>query len=683
MLDLSYDSYKSSNKPTKKKNDLSYSSYSAGKQKLEAVNTEKTTLRSQGEPVSLKDNRATPTMGGKILRGAANLIANPVTNIVNAGQIALGKKETKPFSGDYLGKVEGLGKVDMTKSPLDKENLKTIKKSVGTGLELASYAGYGGIAKGAIKGAVTKTTSLAAKQTFKEYALQNLPKLLKEGALTSAAYTGGSQLNENAKSGKKFSWEQAARDVTIGTVLTPIAAIGLRKISGIFGKSTSDILAARKEVREAADAAILNRPIPNVGTPFDNFKFNPNDTGFNNNSIVPKANIPAPVNIDSGVGKLHGPKNVEWGNYNHDYLKAKELGGKGAFIDVGHDVNGVEKLTTEQITNTIKKYGGDIEQFKFFARTADGEPTTAFKLKKELSDEVMYKISKELEQDAIPQWSNLGKLDINIAPGAKWNTPKVSPSNQFEQRAVKATSKEDFINTEVGFLNRTKQPITNSTIKNLNKAWEKMHPAPIQEVTPKTPKTNSKPTVDSPSFKETPNNINTEAPKTNYTPEQQKMVDDVIETLGKQDENIAPELRLGDLKTRGERVIKEYASDPNKLERIAMGIERHPEIPQEDALGALKKLADDSGDWRLSDRLSNSNVGSQAGSNFNGLKLAGKETTADIIRDLKLSIKERSPQAFKMSQKETDEAVTKLRKYFSQNNIPEKEFNNIMDNFKC
>lgn len=268
MLDLSYDSYKSSNKPIKKKNDLSYSSYSAGKQKLEAVNTEKTTLRSQGEPVSLKDNRATPTMGGKILRGAANLIANPVTNIVNAGQIALGKKETKPFSGDYLGKVDGLGKVDITKSPLDKENLKTIKKSVGTGLELASYLTYGGVAKTAVKTAVTKTTELAAKQTFKEYALTNLPKLLKEGALTGASYTGGSQLNENAKSGKKFSWEQAAKDVTLSTVLTPVAAIGIRKL---FGKKTSAILDARAKVRADADAAILNRPIPDVGTPSPKF----------------------------------------------------------------------------------------------------------------------------------------------------------------------------------------------------------------------------------------------------------------------------------------------------------------------------------------------------------------------------------------------------------------------------
>lgn len=75
-------------------------------------------------------------IGGGLVSGFIKPFAEAGTNLVNAGQIAMGLPETKPFSGKFLGDVQGLGKIDITKSPLNKENLKTIKKSVGTGTEI-------------------------------------------------------------------------------------------------------------------------------------------------------------------------------------------------------------------------------------------------------------------------------------------------------------------------------------------------------------------------------------------------------------------------------------------------------------------------------------------------------------------------------------------------------------------
>lgn len=67
--------------------------------------------------------------------------------------------------------------------------------------------------------------------------------LLKEGALTGVAYTAGSQLQENAETGKDFSWKQALIDISTSTVLTPAAAFGLRKIGDIIPtkKVTPDV----------------------------------------------------------------------------------------------------------------------------------------------------------------------------------------------------------------------------------------------------------------------------------------------------------------------------------------------------------------------------------------------------------------------------------------------------------
>lgn len=256
-------------------------------QKPFQIELEREELRKQGLAVGFNDRKAEPTTVGNYIRGVAKLGADVATNVVNTGQIAVGAKETKPFSGGYLGKVEGLGKVDVSKSPFDKDNLKVIINSASTGAEIASYLTAGGVAKSTVTD-LTKRGILASKKTFAEWVVTNFPKLAKEGFLQGVAYTAGSQGREYVASGKKPSIEQAVKDValsTIGTIAVPAV------VRGVFGTSSKKILTARETERAISDARILGRPIPEAGVPSAKFM-------QENNRMLPSARKPGEIPIE-------------------------------------------------------------------------------------------------------------------------------------------------------------------------------------------------------------------------------------------------------------------------------------------------------------------------------------------------------------------------------------------------
>jgi hypothetical protein len=284
MANLSYEAYLQGKiKTAKKKSDLSYSAYLKNKEEQENIAQQKAELVKQGLPVSTRKDRVAPSFAGNIIRGAIKPLADVATQAVNLGQIALNKKETKPFSGSYLGNVEGLGKVDLTKSPWDEENLKTIIKSAATGAEIASYLSATGVGAKTIQG-LTQRGVLANKKTFAEWVVKTIPGLAKEGLIQGTSYTLGSQGREYADTGKPFSAKQAVQDVTLGTLGNVAIPMALQK--GL-GTSTSKILGARAAERAAKEAEILGKKVPDVGTKFDNIKpktniledtFNPQET---------------------------------------------------------------------------------------------------------------------------------------------------------------------------------------------------------------------------------------------------------------------------------------------------------------------------------------------------------------------------------------------------------------------
>lgn len=142
-------------------------------------------------------------------------------------------------------------------------------------------------------------------------------------------------------------------------------------------------------------------------------------------------------------------------------------------------------------------------------------------------------------------------------------------------------------------------------------------------------------------------------------------------------------------KTLDERSITAeqiYKSDPTKLERIANGTERSAELSSDDALGALKAIADKNMDIPLINRLAKVDVTSITASNLNGAKLAGKNNTSDIIRSINKSLEDDSPQIFKKSTQginDLRDLLSKRMEEFKSKMPTNEEINKLVDSIIC
>lgn len=495
----------------------------AERARLAQVPAQKEALRQQGLPVSIRKDRAEPTLVGGMIRSIIRPVLDVATNVVQAGQTLTpeGAQEA-PLSSSYMGKVTGLGAVDLTKGPWEKENLNTIIKSASTGAEIASYLNAAGVGKKTIAG-LTKQGVLASKKTFAEWAVKNIPQLAKEGFGQGIAYTVGSQGREYADTGKPFSLGQAATDITTSTLGNVIIPTALQKV---FGPKTLNILAARAGERALKDAEILGKKIPDVGTKFDNFKPNLTDTSF--------TNIPSV------------------------------------------------------------------------------------------------------------------KPEIKIEPGARFITPEVTPKNQFEIRALAKKSFGDYVANEIDFMNKTKQEVTPSLMKKLETAWNKMHPEPIQEAIPKTPKVKETilDEVPTTSTKEipTPETHKTEAPKTgkDYVPNWSK-VDE--ETFTKDSENMFNDMKDELPKDFDYGTFQQWSKEVRSLDfdevvDVAMGGKKKTPntVPEGAYLSIMKNYADEVHDIQLAKKLADSNVISKGAQTTVAAKMAKKGNVSDALRDIKTSL---------------------------------------------
>lgn len=178
--------------------------------KMPPIEQQRENLKTQGEPVSVNPEKAEPTFMGNVARGVIKPFAKVGTNLINAGQIMTGQQETQPFSGDYLGEVKRVGEgFDIAKG-LTPENIKAVKNSIGTGLEIGSTISGGG--------------------GLKAIGTQTLKGLAKQGAIqgSKAGFVGGfSQGAGSALSQDKTLGEAAIQGISSGVV----GGIG----GGIFG----------------------------------------------------------------------------------------------------------------------------------------------------------------------------------------------------------------------------------------------------------------------------------------------------------------------------------------------------------------------------------------------------------------------------------------------------------------
>lgn len=201
------------------------------------------------------------TLGSRV-KSAAEWLTAPIvkpfaevaTNAVNAVQLATGNEETQPFSGSYLGEVNGLGKLDPTKG-FTPETVKTIKKSVGIGAEIASTIGGGGVAKDAL-GNVIKPT---------------LTKLAFEGAGLNATYGLGQSLSENQ--GLKDTAKNVATQGAIGAVAGPVLGLVGKGISKLLGKEKVAVISKEADTifTKPKDVNITTVEKPTT-VPFDTSK---------------------------------------------------------------------------------------------------------------------------------------------------------------------------------------------------------------------------------------------------------------------------------------------------------------------------------------------------------------------------------------------------------------------------
>lgn len=191
------------------------------------------------------DNTTTntePSFGGKIVRGIIKPFAKLGTSLVNLGQDIAGKEETQPFSGDYLGKVEKIGAGFDPSKGFTPENVKAIKDSVGTGLDIASNIPV-------VKGLGLTKTAIA--QPFKQTALQVAKNVGKEGLVQGGLSGAGTALQENKDIGSVLS------DAALGTALGGAGGFVLggagTKVSRAFSKTPAEFTSKiiDKDIRKA------------------------------------------------------------------------------------------------------------------------------------------------------------------------------------------------------------------------------------------------------------------------------------------------------------------------------------------------------------------------------------------------------------------------------------------------
>ncbi len=168
-----------------------------------------------------QDSNNAPVVGSQddkpgLLHSLAAGIVKPFaevgTNLVNAGQIALGMPETQPFSGSFLGDVKGLGKVDITKAPWDPANLDTLKKSASQGAQIGSTLASVENVPGLIKNLFTSGKVLGSPVLTKVLG----PTAAEEFGVASAAQKGdiiASFLKESSSPAEKQILNKALEEL--------------------------------------------------------------------------------------------------------------------------------------------------------------------------------------------------------------------------------------------------------------------------------------------------------------------------------------------------------------------------------------------------------------------------------------------------------------------------------------
>jgi hypothetical protein len=289
--------------------------------KTDAIEQQKQERISQGLPVSVREDRAEPTFGGKVLRAPLKLASTIASTIVPASRALAGEEDVyRPIKSDYLGDVYSPGGKTIQK--IDQGTFIDPNKSVGQNVGRA----FGQAAKGTL--GVAATGAEAASYAVGGGALPNLGKqaLLKfagQEALAGGLGAFGSSAQnavDNAKTVKE-GLGNIVKDTAIGT---GVGVLG----GGLIGGASKLPSALRKITPDSE--TIMNRVA----------RLNPSDAR----------------KFEQLAGKSHGKYLEETGNFGRPDEIVKNEVSKFAQSKIDVD-NALEKLPgtykTKEISDVI------------------------------------------------------------------------------------------------------------------------------------------------------------------------------------------------------------------------------------------------------------------------------------------------------------------------------------------
>jgi len=394
-----------------------------------STGTERQQRIEQGLPVGMGD-RATPTMGGEIVRGVAKLPARIGTSLTQIGQLAgdiagvdTGTKLAEPFSGEYLGKVTPVG--GGVETGFSK---KALIDSIGSGVEAASYV------VGGAPGVKTVANTIA--QPLKKTALKTGLTLAKEGALQGGLSSLGTSMQDGDSLG------QTLKNTAVGTV----AGAGLGFAGGYGGSKISSKIKTRLPKNERIIAG-REGELANIETNYAKTRKAAEyskDASAGSRRRVAETDVLVNATDDNGIIRTKNPGGaVE--KYKAQTLDGAEQVVRNNLERLGEKVNlsKVEKELTDAV-NASGLEGADLKN----ALNGVKKEISGYKLKADANGDVPLtlihdaKISttKNINYQTPPEIKASRKA---IANGLKKTVEKNSSFNTEEVNAVLAKYLED------------------------------------------------------------------------------------------------------------------------------------------------------------------------------------------------------------------------------------------------
>lgn len=377
---------------------------------------QKAQLVAQGQPVSVRDDRVQPTLGGSILRGFIKPFVRGINTVAQPISEALGNQVS--YNTKYLGNVAGAGMRE-NQTPLQR-----IKDIAGVGAEIASnfipVGKAGQIAGNVGKGLIRESVKEAGVVGLKAGGLQGIGSALQEdktlgeavvqGAIGSLAggILGGVTGGIGGAIGKAKSFVSPtvddfsrARDTIINSYKKslPLTPTQLAKEESLLANKGENIFTtlvdnginlgskdAPRQIQEVSDMyAAITKEAQKNETAY-----------FNLNEVIKNAERHIDENVSSETGRITAKNKIK------KEMKALFASNKDSFI---RDVDGNIKVNSNLIER-LRKTGNSWTNYNLADPEKIGQ-STGYALSNAVRDQVEKEGTFASYRAANKAWSNI------------------------------------------------------------------------------------------------------------------------------------------------------------------------------------------------------------------------------------------------------------------------------------